>query len=278
MTLQSIRYLLVSLVFVLLLGILVGALSEDKLYILDHEKVLRKLAEGKKLEFQLAPHTNGTGQALSTAERNLLNEGKMSRHFYQNKQGIIKQVRCLPLTEETKLDETRLTALLRLNPLEESSTVTLDCLQDNLLYGYNTYFDKKVEARVDSNKLKAIEHNDLVVSVIEQCGFPTEKLTIEYTWNIVTYSSNSGLRELYYKNFEKAYHKNLLSSEQLLTLQQKILDPRNGSTSKSFVIDDSSFSIDHLEKLLNENETALSELAINKVLNKLKEEDHRNSK
>jgi len=200
--------------------------NSEALHEIPQQKVLQRILNGEKQKFQLASYKNAQGEALSTAERDQLNRGELTRHYFQNRHGQVRQVRCYSKVETVHLFEKRLSRLLNSNPFENLELITIDCLDDNLnKLAKKKRSDKEIESKTEENEVAIDEKKDeltLVVSVIEQCGFPFSEHTIELAWEVMSHSGHSGLLDFYYHNFREAYKSNLFSDSLMHLLQDKI--------------------------------------------------------
>lgn len=219
-------YLLAIPLLVVFLWIASNTTKTEELYVIPLEEALKRLVYQDNLEFLLAAHYNKDGHPLSEDERRLLNEGKLARTYYQNKDGRIRQVRCFPMSSDKALDERRLAKLLGSNFSKNHQQIDLSCSDDNMEHIYNLVIKKDTILATQSESFHHFENipKDIIVhSIIEQCRFPFEKKTVEAAWEIIYHSSNNGLRELYYDQFKKAYEKELLLCDKFMDLEDKIM-------------------------------------------------------
>ena len=217
------------------------------------EQALYRIVNGDKYAFMLPPYKNAEGLPLSIDEKELLNEGKLIRRYFQDEHKEIKEVRCCKMRPLDTIQEYRLTKLLYQNPLSKIKQVRIDCSYSNMTYLYNRLFPKEAipieNSSADFYRFQEVDNRTLAISIIEQCGFPFQKETLIAAHHLILYSGNLGLAEYYYHKFEKANKKGLLDDNRLNQLKQKIAktkiysDKNNVNTVDNRMPDDSFFEL-----------------------------------
>jgi len=229
--LSCLAFVLLAFVSVLIFGPEKESLSE-----VPTEEALYRIVNGERQAFMLPPYRNAQGLPLNEAESKLLNEGKLIRRYYQDKDKKIKEVRCCKMSPLDTIQEYRLTKLLSDNPLSKIDQITIDCSQSNMAYIYNRLFPEEPIALSEDTthfyRFKERDNKTILISVIEQCGFPFLEETVSAAHEIILYSGYSGLAEYYYQHFRVAHSKGLLSDEKFTQLVQKI-DKKKRFSNKS---------------------------------------------
>lgn len=223
--------------------------SEEILSKVPQEELFRKLVSEDNLEFRFAPHKNQQGLPLSSDESRLLNEGKLARTYFQNKEGKIKEVRCYSMTETREIDEARLTSLLSSNPLAQLNQISIDCSENTMEMIYRKVIEADTMHR--SELLPPLEdstEDEIVVSIIEQCRFPIKPKTVEAAWHVIFRSSINGLREFYYSEFKEAFESGLLSCENFVDLEDKIMKRRSFKPKSEWKFENRDAFFDFLDK------------------------------
>jgi len=202
--------------------------QSETLVELPKEEALQRILEGEKKAFIFAPYRNASGAKLTTAEKSLLNEGKMTRRYFQDAFGRIKQVQCVPISSDEDLFyEIRLTELLATNPLDKIEQIEINCEPNNLekLYaelqmkdqGYRNGSYESPDGNPD------VDNRIILVSIIEQCGFPSTEAGVESAWFVIQHSGHSGLMEYYHHRFKAAVESELLSKTKMATMDDRLL-------------------------------------------------------
>jgi len=205
--------------------------KDEQLYEVPLEVALKKMVYQEKLEFLLAPHKNHLGLPLNKEESRLLNEGKMSRTYFQNEKGKIKEVRCYPKTSSTELEEERLATLLDSNPLKKLNQISISCSDDNMEMIYRQVIENDTMLQSENAPHIAESSEEaIVISTIEQCRFPFKPKSVEAAWHVIFHSAIKGLREFYFLDFKKAYENGLLSCDHFVELEDKIMKRRKFKT------------------------------------------------
>jgi len=199
-------YFIISIVLLSIATFLVP--KKEQLTEVPIEDALYRIVNGQKQAFIQSTYKNAQGEPLSKVESKLLNEGQLARRYYQNDKGEIKEIRCHRMMNSDTLIEYRLTKLIDKNPFDNIEQVSIDCSDTNMAYIYNKLFsDKRLELNkdtVDFLRFAEVSNKTLLVSVIEQCGFPFQKETVKAAHEIILYSGISGLAEYYYPEFSTA--------------------------------------------------------------------------
>ena len=190
------------------------------------QEAIDRIVNGEKMDFISADYRNADGLPLTDEESQLLNEGKLARKFYQNKKHEIIEIRCGIMEQADTIQEHILTAIVGRNPLNSIMQPTIDCHQNTMAYLHNRVFPEAplplARDTLEYFRFNDTEDLDLLVSIIEQCGFPTTKEKVKVAYELLLYNYPISLLGYYYHEFLTAHDRNLLTSDQLKDIEAKL--------------------------------------------------------
>ncbi|ELR69602.1 hypothetical protein C900_04827 [Fulvivirga imtechensis AK7] len=207
------------------LALLFFACNSGELRKLSPEEAIA-LAKDGDLNYLYAEFKNKDGQPLNDEERDLLNSGKMTRHFYVDSNDEIKEVRVVEPALEDKFFEIMLREVA-VNPLRNMTLVNIDC--SDLMSVLADIYEKDQAVRTggegDMNAIDSLNQQQ-TVSIIEQCGFPTkdevggEGMTTVF---LVLQHSSSSLMAYYYPQIKRAVERGDIRKSSFALMQDRLL-------------------------------------------------------
>ncbi len=200
--------------------------KQNQLTELSKEETYQILSTGAKQDFLFAKYVNANGVALNPEEKTLLNEGKLYRTYFKNTTGKVMEVQCRPIENDEQLfGEIKLMQFLASNPLSNIQRESINCsLSDSIILAAGALDQGIRNGSIDGDFFKIDSSNRVkVTSVIEQCGFPKTKETIEAAWYVIQHSGQTGLMEYYHSQFNMAYQDSLLQPRRKAMMDDRIL-------------------------------------------------------
>ncbi len=239
------------------------------------QEAIDRIVNGEKMEFISADYRNADGLPLTDEESRLLNEGKLSRKFYQNNKHEIIEIRCGIMEQVDTIQEHILTAILGRNPLNSIEQPSIDCHQNTMAYLHNRVFPEATlplaRDTLEYFRFNDIEDLDLLVSIIEQCGFPTTKEKVKVAYEVLLYYYSLEMIGYYYHEFLNAHNRNFLSTAQLKDIQDKLKRKKKFSKSYKGSTPSRAEFIKSLEEQLEQTKDSLERINLANFIKQMEE-------
>ncbi len=134
---------------------------------------IRAMIQNKKFNYAYATFLNEHGNPIDSTEKSELGQGKLAKDYYINKKGSIEEVRVRQMNLSDQFLEIAIREL-------SASTLALDDQVHIDCYLIQEYLEKMQEADQrlawnDWDKRQALQAQEerILLSIIDQCGFPT---------------------------------------------------------------------------------------------------------
>lgn len=213
----------------LVIAIFLIACKNEKAIILTElskEETYQRLLSGAKQDFIFAKYVNAKGLPLISEEKTLLNGGKLYRSYFKNAEGKVTEVQCRPIENDEQLfAEIKLVQLLTENPLSQINQEPINCNRSDSILLVAGALDQGVRNGSIEGNMNQIDSSNqvLIVSVLEQCGFPQAKETIQAAWYVIQHAGHTGLMEYYHSDFKTAYEDSLLNPKHMAMMDDRLL-------------------------------------------------------
>lgn len=207
-----------------------SAQSED-LRILSIDEILERI-EKRDFHYAYAKFLNAKREPLTAYERTELNQGRMARHYYENAEGIVKEVIVKPYELEDKFNDIIIkTALSNVARNEELVAIDCDTVQKTFDYilldeydpftSLNISFDSLFSNRelLDSIRSSRASTFDLSLSVLTHCEWQDHLKSIED----VLIDQSSSVAVTFYRKIEDFVERGLIQPKVFAEIQDKIL-------------------------------------------------------
>lgn len=208
------------------------AQDNKELSLMSHKKLLAKTLD-RSFHYVYATFKNKKGEPLSDYERQQLNLGKMAMHYYQDSEGVVREVVIKPFTLDDKFEKAALNYqryfLLESDRLidvacEESKTIFVSLEED--LDNINQYREELPDTLGWRERYDAVEtfkdslqYDKRVFSILHRCEWEEDK--IEFILSIVT--RDSQVASFHYFKLKEYYEKGLIPAAKWAGLQDAIL-------------------------------------------------------
>ncbi len=190
---------------------------------LTQEEVL-ELAKKGQLNLLYAKYEDKNGDKLNTELKNLLDRNKLGRDFYGDKEGNIKRIEVHPLSQEDTFFEIQLGVLLRKDYFEGITFIPVDCSKNKEIL--EKLFDKDQNARNGTGEDTDDKNQVILLSLLEECGFPTKKEVGEKGMDgifFVLQHSYQNIMAYYYGDMQKATTKGVFEESTFALMQDRLL-------------------------------------------------------
>jgi len=192
--------------------------SADLKLIPRHEIITR--VKAGKFDYRFAKMKNQKGKALSDKENKLLNAGELGKDYYEDANGVIKEVIVRPVEIEDKFVDIQRREI-ETNPLQGVRIVDIDCESIDEIYTKVDSLYKAVRkargdvAGVDTKNL------EIVVSAISKCGWTPKHM--QKVWKVLSNSPPEVL-SYYYEDLVAFSNKGNLSYSSIALMRDRMLN------------------------------------------------------
>jgi len=194
---------------------------KDNYQVIPHNQLLERISKGE-VELTKLSYKNQSGNELSIAERKLLNTGKVYREFFQNLDGEIVEIRIRPIQDDLIFKEIQIREFLSY-PFSQIELIEVNCSErDSLLI---SSFEQDQEVRrgdLDSIIVVDTKNQINVISLIEQCGWPSDPKLIEAIWFVIQHA-DTGFMAYYYDTFKSLEANGQLKSRIMVKMEDRML-------------------------------------------------------
>lgn len=192
----------------------------------EYEKVSEQdvieLIKNQKMDFFSLTYTDEFGNPMTDTLRQLLNEGKVVRHFYKDKTGVINQVRLIEANDENIFHEIRIRDL-QLNPFSDITQVQINCDSSKQILKRTLNRDQNVRKGILDNIQEVDKLNrDTIVSLLDRCSWPSSKEEIESVWYVIQHSGTEKM-SYYYPRFKEMVKLDLLEDSLMAKMEDRML-------------------------------------------------------
>lgn len=187
----------------------------------EFSELLQRIKNGDVDQLSL-PITDSSGKALSKELKSKLNQGLLFRDFYANSENEITLVKLKEYSHETVFEEIQIREALS-KPFDGFVFLEIDCAKTDSLLRDAFEKDQAVRTGGEGDIMKTDALNrQLVISILEHCGWPKEEEMIRSIWFIIQHSP-SGFMAHYYPKFKEMVNKGLLSPGMMALMDDRLL-------------------------------------------------------
>jgi len=209
-----------NFLYIIIITLLLSCVNNqnDELTLISSSESVKKIQEGT-LDYSYAVFKNQKGELISDEERKLLNAGKLMMDFYEDSKGKIVEVRLRVFSLEGKfIDIQRKSSLV--NPLKFIELTEIDCNGLDSIFAEVQKTDQSV--RIEGGDMEFVDsiNQQIVVSVIEQCGWSEEYLST--IWLVFQHSPKE-LMGNYYPELKKLSLQGKLKLGSMALMEDRLL-------------------------------------------------------
>jgi len=209
-----------NFLYIVIITLLLSCVNNqnDELTLISSSESVKKIQEGT-LDYSYAVFKNQKGELISDEERKLLNAGKLMMDFYEDSKGKIVEVRLRVFSLEGKfIDIQRKSSLV--NPLKFIELTEIDCNGLDSIFAEVQKTDQSV--RIEGGDMEFVDsiNQQIVVSVIEQCGWSEEYLST--IWLVFQHSPKE-LMGNYYPELKKLSLQGKLKLGSMALMEDRLL-------------------------------------------------------
>ena len=194
-----------------------GGPSPD-LTLIPRDKIMERVRSGN-FDYLKATFKTQKGAKLNSKEQKMLNDGNLGKDYYEDANGVIKEVLVRPIEMEDKFIEIQRRELAG-DPLKGIQIIDVDCNSLDSIFKEVYRIDQFV--RQNGGDIQGTDTRNLqfVVSSISKCGW-SEKNT-QTIWLIFQHAS-LGVSAYYYPEAKALAEKGALSKTSFAMLQDLML-------------------------------------------------------
>jgi len=187
----------------------------------EFRELITLINEGKINQFKLS-YKDSLGNDLTPELKKRMNQGLMFRDFYANKENEITQIRLKEYSHENVFEEIQIRELLN-NPLQGFNYMDVNCDKIDSILAVVLMKDQGVRNGEPANIYTTdISNQQIVISLIENCGWPENKESIKSIWFVIQHSDSKYMAK-YYQKFKQLESKGLLESSDMALMEDRIL-------------------------------------------------------
>lgn len=192
--------------------------SEGELRLIPDAETIERVRT-KNLDYSYAVFKNQFGDPLTEEDRSLLNQGKLAKDYYEDKQGIIREVRVRPLLLKDKFTEIQ-RRTLSINPLDDFTILPIDCSALDSLYSEVELADQRVRSEGGDMQQVDKRNQQLVISALSSCGWTEEHL---FTIWLVFQHAPSEIMTYYYPQLKLYSMEGKIRRSTLALMEDRLL-------------------------------------------------------
>ncbi|MFT5168695.1 MAG: hypothetical protein ACI8P3_003940 [Saprospiraceae bacterium] len=194
-----------------------GGPSAD-LTLIPKDKIIERMRAGN-FDYRYATFKTQKSAKLNEQEQKMLNDGKFGKDYYEDANGVIKEIIIRPIEMEDKFIEIQRRELAA-NPMKGIQIIDIDC--DSVDAVYKEIYRTDQEARKNRQGIKETDTRNLqlVVSAISKCGW--SEANTQTIWLIFQHSP-LGVMAYYYPDVKAFSEKGNLSRSSFAMLQDRLL-------------------------------------------------------
>ncbi len=210
----------ISVFYIILFGCLsCNSTIKNPLRKLSPEEILYRI-EKKTFVYAYASFVNQEGMPLNEANKTALNNGDLMKDYYVDFEGDIKEVRVRPIQLSDQFLEIQIRELSK-DVTKEFTQVAVNCRELEATL--------RLKPFINDDRYNTVQDSldrQLVVSIMEQCGFPNKALVSNETRVFFLYRllySSSGIASKYYPMIREVVKNKELHPKFLAMYQDRLL-------------------------------------------------------
>lgn len=181
-----------------------------------------ELIKNQQINFFNLSYADKFGNPMTDSLRQLLNQGKVVRHFYMDKNGDVNQVRLIEANDENIFYEIRIRDLQQ-NPFSDITYVEINCDSSKQILKRTLDRDQYVRRGIIDNIQEVDRVNrDTIISLLDGCNWPSSKEDIKSIWYVIQHSG-TGKMSYYYPKFKEMVKLDLLEDSLMAKMEDRML-------------------------------------------------------
>ncbi len=202
-------------------ALLIGSSLNDQYTFVGEEEAI-ELIKNNQINFINLSYTDQYGNPMSDSLRQLLNQGKMIRHFYKNSDGVIDQVRLIEANDVNIFYDIRV-GELRQNPFSDIRYAQIDCNSSERLLKRALDRDRAVRQGMLENIREIDQVNrDTIISILDKCEWPSTSEEIIAIWYVIQHAGADKMA-YYYPKFKEMVKLDLLEARLMAKMEDRML-------------------------------------------------------
>jgi hypothetical protein len=211
-----------SIIIAIVIILIWTGCKPEKEYEQVSEQDAIELIKNQQINFFNLSYADKFGNPMTDSLRQLLNQGKVVRHFYKNKSGEINQVRLIEANDENIFYEIRIRDLQQ-NPFSDIAYVQINCDSSKQILKRTLDRDQNARKGILDNIQEVDKVNrDTIVSLLDKCMWPKSKEDIESIWYVIQHSG-TGKMSYYYPKFKEMVRLDLLEDSLMAKMEDRML-------------------------------------------------------
>lgn len=192
--------------------------SSPDLTLIPRDQIIKRVKEGN-FDYRNATFMTQQGKKLNAQEQKMLNDGNLGKDYYEDANGVIKEIIVRPIEMEDKFIDIQRRELAA-DPMKGIQIIDVVC--DSIDAIFKEIYRTDQDVRQNGGDVEGTDTRNLqkVVSAISKCGWP-EKHT-QTIWLILRHSP-LGVMAYYYPEAEMLSEKGILSKSSFALLQDLLL-------------------------------------------------------
>lgn len=190
----------------------------EGLTLIPRHEIVSRVKAGN-FDYRNAVFKNQKGGNLSEKEQKLLNAGELGKDYYEDENGVIKEVRVRPVEIKDKYIDIQRREIAT-NPLQSIALIEIDCEDLDNIYAAVDSSDQAV--RQNRGDIAGVDGKNLqvVVSAISKCG-----MTAKHTQTILRILMHSPpeVMSYYYQDIVDYSNKGELSTASVAMIRDQML-------------------------------------------------------
>lgn len=201
--------------------LILGCKPTNNFDFVSEEETL-ELIKNNRINFFELTYADEFGNPAPDSLKQLLNQGKVIRHFYKDENGEINQVRLIEANDKNIFYEIRVRDLQQ-NPFSDINYAQINCDSSKQILKRALVRDQNVRNGL-LKKIQDIDkvNRDTIVSILDQCNWPESKEEIESIWYIVQHAG-TGKMSYYYSKFKQMVKLELLEDSLMAKMEDRML-------------------------------------------------------
>ncbi len=192
--------------------------SPPDLKLIPADETVERVKQGN-FDYSYAVFKNQNGEKLSQENRNLLNQGKLAKDYYEDENGKIKEVRVRPLTLADQFIEIQRRELST-NPLANIDLIAIDCNRLDSIYAEVERTDQEVRNEGGNGQAVDRINQQIVISTLTTCGWSEAHL---HTIWLVFQHAPTNLMAYYYPTLKEYSLQGKIERRTLALMEDRLL-------------------------------------------------------